>query len=78
MDATTYRYLKSQPNLLEFIRQQPNWYRYLSRDGMVRVQELEREAKIFHGKTLSQRLDRINHQVNMASMLINVADLLKD
>lgn len=78
MDQTTYFYLKQQPKLMEFIRQRPIWYRYLSREGATRIPELEKEAKIFYGQTLSQRLNRINDQVEMASTLINLANLLKD
>ncbi len=78
MDRTTYLYLKQQPKLVEFVRQRPIWYRYLSRDGATRISELEKEAKIFYGQTLSQRLNRMNDQVEMASTLINLANLLKD
>ncbi|MHA6251404.1 YlbE-like family protein [Oceanobacillus sp. CAU 1775] len=78
MDATTLQFLSNNPKLLEFIRHEPYWYRYLSRDGLKRVNELEREAKVFYGKTLAQRMDRVNNQLEMASMLINMADLLKD
>ena len=78
MDAYTYYYLKEQPKLLEFIRYEPIWYRYLSRDGAARLSELEREAKIFYGQTLPQRLKRINQQMQMASMFIHAAELLKD
>ena len=56
----------------------PIGYRHLSRDGLKRVNELENAAKVFYGKTLSQRMDRVNNQLQMASMLINMADLLKD
>ncbi|WP_405102428.1 YlbE-like family protein [Oceanobacillus sp. FSL H7-0719] len=78
MDRATYNYIKQQPKLVEFMRQRPIWYRYLSRDGATRIPELEKEAKVFYGQTLSQRLNRVNDQVQMASMLINLANLLKD
>ena len=78
MDSTTIQYLANNPKLQEFIRYEPHWYRHLSRDGLKRVNELENAAKVFYGKTLSQRMDRVNNQLQMASMLINMADLLKD
>lgn len=78
MDSSTYQYLSNQPKLLEFIRHNPHWYRYLSRDGLTRRTELEREAKIFFGQTLTQRVERVNQRIQMASMLMNVAELLKD
>lgn len=78
MDLATYQFIQGQPKLLEFVRNNPIWYRYLLRDGIKRIPELEKEAKIFYGQTFSGRLNRINDQVQMASMLINVANILKD
>lgn len=78
MDNMTYLYLRNRPELLKFMRQHPIWYRYLMRDGVNRLPELEKEAKIFYGQTFSGRLDRVNNQVQMASMLINLANILKD
>lgn len=78
MESAIYQYLRTKPELLEFMRHQPIWYRYLSRDGAKRLAELEKEANIFYGKTFSGRLSRVNDQVQMASMLINVANMLKD
>lgn len=78
MERAIYLYLREQPKLLEFIRQEPRWYRYLLRDGAKRLPELEKEAKVFYGQTFSGHLNRVNDQVQMASMLINVANILKD
>ncbi|MCM3742251.1 YlbE-like family protein [Oceanobacillus luteolus] len=78
MDLATYQYLQNNPRALEFIRLNPIWYRYLSRDGVKRTQDLEKEVKIFFGQTFSGRLNRMNDQVQMASMLIQVANILKD
>lgn len=78
MDIATIQYLANNPTLQEFIRYEPYWYRQLSRDGLKRVNELEKASKVFYGKTLSQRVDRVNNQLQMASMLINMADMLKD
>jgi hypothetical protein len=78
IEPRIYAYLQENPKMLDFIRQQPIWYRYLSRDGASRIPELEKEAKRFHGQTWSGRLNRMNEQVQMASMLINVANILKD
>lgn len=78
MDLETYQYLRTNPRLLEYIRQHPIWYRYLSRDGIKRLEALEKEAKVFYGQTISGRLHRVNEQVQMASMLINLTNILKD
>jgi len=78
MDARTYQYLADNKKLFAFIRQEPYWYRHLSRHGLERIPELEKEAKKFYGQTMSQRMERINQQIHMASILMNVADMLKD
>ncbi|GGN49131.1 YlbE-like family protein [Oceanobacillus indicireducens] len=78
MEQAVYLYLREQPKLLEFIRRQPIWYRYLLREGAKVLPELEKEAKVFYGQTFSGRLNRVSDQVQMASMLINVANILKD
>lgn len=78
MEPVIYHYLRTNPELLEFIRQNPVWYRYLGRDGRGRMNDLEKEAKIFYGQTFSGRLNRVNDRVQMASMLINVANILKN
>lgn len=78
MEQTIYLYLRGQPKLLEFIRREPIWYRYLLREGAKLLPELEKEAKVFYGQTFTGRLNRVSDQVQMASMLINVANILKD
>ncbi|GGH72285.1 hypothetical protein GCM10010978_09080 [Compostibacillus humi] len=77
MDASTYQYLLSKPELLHFIRQEPVWYRYLSRDPDS-LALMEKEAKIFFGKTVSQRLGKMNRQVQMVHMLLQLANAMKD
>lgn len=77
MHRDTYHYLKSQPQLLHFVRANPIWYRYLMRDPY-RITDLEKEAKVFYGKTLSQRLEKVNHQIQMVQLLVNLSGLMKD
>ncbi|MFC3040221.1 YlbE-like family protein [Virgibacillus xinjiangensis] len=77
MDPYTYHYLESRPDLLHFIRYNPVWYRYLSRNPQ-RIREMEKEAKFFHGKTLPQKLEKMNQQVQMAGMMLQFAEAMKD
>ncbi|SFB18619.1 YlbE-like protein [Lentibacillus halodurans] len=77
MQANAYQYLKENPKLAHFVRLNPVWYRYLSRDPD-RVQELEKASKQFYGKTLFQQVDKIGNHVQMVNMLINFADVMKD
>ncbi|HLR40676.1 MAG TPA: YlbE-like family protein [Virgibacillus sp.] len=77
MHALSYAHLRAHPELAKFVRYNPMWYRYLSRDAN-RLGELEKEAKIFYGKTFSQRLEKMNSQVQTISMLIQFAETMKD
>ncbi|MGM8364245.1 YlbE-like family protein [Virgibacillus sp. W0181] len=77
MDLNSYTYLKENPHLLQFVRYQPIWYRYITRDP-TRIYQLEKEAKLFYGKTFSQRLGQMNEQLQMAHMLISFAEAMKD
>lgn len=77
MQAFTYQFLQQNPKLAHFVRFNPIWYRYLTREPE-RVQELERASKQFYGKTFSQQVDKIGNHVQMANMLINLGGAMKD
>lgn len=77
MEEQVYRYLAANPPFARFVRYNPMWYRYLSREPE-RVFDIEKEAKKFYGKTFPQRMDRLNNQVQMAGMLMQFANALKD
>ncbi|MFS0672325.1 YlbE-like family protein [Ornithinibacillus sp. 179-J 7C1 HS] len=77
MNKEIYTYLRTRPELINFIRHNPEWYRYLSRDPN-RVSEIEMEAKRFYGKTISQKLEKVNQNVQMVGMLLQFAEMMKD
>ncbi|MBB5172203.1 YlbE-like family protein [Texcoconibacillus texcoconensis] len=64
-------YLQQHPDLRRFIRQHPFWYRRLSRDPD-RLQEMTMEARRFYGKTFSQRIDRLQQQIDSAAMMMEM------
>ncbi|WP_404452484.1 YlbE-like family protein [Virgibacillus necropolis] len=69
-----YHYLKSEPNLLRFVRHNPVWYRYLSRDPS-RIMEIEKEAKKFYGKTWPQQFEKASNKLSMMKMLVQLATM---
>lgn len=77
MDPSVLQYLEKNESLLFFVRYHPIWYRYLSRDPD-RIQELEKEAKKFYGKTFSQRIEQFGNNIQMLSMMMQFAGALKD
>lgn len=77
MNEEVYLYLKSQPKLINFVRNNPVWYRYLTRDPK-RIIELEQASREFYGKTFTQRLDNFSSQMQMVHMLIKFSGIIKD
>ncbi|MFZ3579390.1 YlbE-like family protein [Virgibacillus sp. DJP39] len=74
MDINCYHFLKSDQTLLKFVRYNPIWYRYLTRDPS-RIDEVEKEAKKFYNKTFPQQVERANSQLSMMKMLIEFANM---
>lgn len=68
MHPVIYHDLKNDQELLVFIRNQPIWYRYLSRDPL-QWEAFKQEAKKWHGKTLRQRTEKLSNQVKMLHLL---------
>ncbi|RXI98132.1 hypothetical protein DS745_17450 [Anaerobacillus alkaliphilus] len=64
-------YINQRPEIKQFIRHNPIWYRYLARDPQS-ITQLENEVKVFQGKTLPQKLDRFQSNLNMALMLFDM------
>lgn len=72
MDTETRIMLRERPELIRFIRVHPQWYRYLAREP-ASFSDLEREAKVYYGKTLPQRVERIGNQLQMLRLLAGMA-----
>ncbi|WP_186577575.1 YlbE-like family protein [Aquibacillus kalidii] len=77
MQPSVYQFLQTRPELLRFIRLNPMWYRHLTRNPN-RLDELEKEAKYFYGQTVPQKIERVSNQIQMVSMLIQMAGTMKD
>ncbi|WP_164669117.1 YlbE-like family protein [Virgibacillus doumboii] len=77
MQASVYQYLQQNPRLANFVRYNPEWYRYLSRNPYS-LYEMEKEAKKFYGKTIPQQVEKIGNQVQMVNMLVQFAGAMKD
>ncbi|TQS75673.1 hypothetical protein DX933_05210 [Ornithinibacillus gellani] len=77
MDHRVHAYLTVHPDLKTFVRHHPIWYRYLSRDPE-RMFELEKEAKVYFGKTIPQRMNKWNDRIHMLGMLFQFVEAMKD
>ncbi|SFD82934.1 YlbE-like protein [Lentibacillus persicus] len=77
MQASVHNYLQQNPKYAHFVRLNPIWYRYLTREPS-RVNELEKASRYFYGETFSQKVDKIGSHVQMLNMLINFTEIMKD
>ncbi|KGP92034.1 hypothetical protein N780_00080 [Pontibacillus chungwhensis BH030062] len=77
MQPGVYQYLNNRPDLINFIRQNPKWYRKITRDPGV-LPNMEEEAKYFFGKTTSQKMERMTNQLQMVQMLMQMAQAMKE
>lgn len=73
MEPECYEYLIRKKDLIRFIRRNPEWYRYLMREPD-RVFEMERIAKEYFGKTITQRIDRVQQNIQMVQFLMQMVN----
>lgn len=74
MRREVQQYLRSRPDLSFFVRMNPAWYRRLSRSPY-QWAELEQEAKVFYGKTFSQKAERFSQQLKTANFMLGLAQV---
>ncbi|CQR47813.1 hypothetical protein BN1058_02144 [Paraliobacillus sp. PM-2] len=77
MEPSIYQQIKNNPSLLYYIRHDPTWYRTLSRDPTT-LSDMEKEAKLYQGKTIPQRVERISEQMRLLGMFLQMASTMKD
>jgi hypothetical protein len=66
-----YSYLEQQKELKTFIREQPQWYRKLSRNPH-EINVLEVSALHHYKKTIPHQVEKFSNGVQMASMMISM------
>ncbi|MFC0558731.1 YlbE-like family protein [Halalkalibacter alkalisediminis] len=71
MRADIQQLLFERPELRQYIRQHPNWYRKLSRDPS-QVPLLEKEANQFYGRTLPQRVEKVQNSLGLVMMMMEM------
>lgn len=71
MRVEVYQMIKNKPELHHFLRLHPSWYRKLSRNPHA-IYDMEREARLFYGRTFPQRMDRLQENVSLAMAMIEM------
>jgi hypothetical protein len=71
MRKDVYNYLEQNKELQSFIREQPIWYRKLTRDPS-QLQAMEIAALHYYKKTIPHQVEKISNGVQMASMMMTM------
>ncbi|MGG3562039.1 YlbE-like family protein [Neobacillus rhizosphaerae] len=70
-------YLENQKDLKKFVREQPYWYRKLSRNPYD-LQSLEIASLHYYKKTIPHQVEKFSNSVQMASMMYSMFQAMKN
>ncbi|MBI0578368.1 YlbE-like family protein [Neobacillus cucumis] len=77
MRKDVLEYLGGQKELKQFIREQPLWYRKLGRNPYD-IQSLEIASLHYYKKTIPHQVEKFSNSVQMASMMLNMFQSMKN
>ncbi|MFZ0443439.1 MAG: YlbE-like family protein [Bacillus sp. (in: firmicutes)] len=77
MRIDVYTYLQKNRELIEFLREQPIWYRKLSRDPS-QIEKLEIAALHYYQKTIPHQIEKFSNGVQMASMMVSMFKIMNE
>ena len=77
MRKDVLEYLESQKDLKQFVREQPQWYRKLSRNPYD-VKSLEVASIHYFRKTIPDQVEKFSNGVQMASMMYSMFQAMKN
>ncbi len=77
MDQAIYKQIRSDSDMLYFLRQHPMWYRLLARDPYS-VDQFHKEVRIYYGKTVPQRIEKVKNQLEMIDLIVALSKAMKD
>lgn len=73
MDLYTINYIKNNPLVYNYLRENPEWYKALNRDG-ANIKKVEALSKKYYHQTPEDKIKKITQTI---SMLNNFLDVLK-
>lgn len=76
MRRDVLEYLERQKDLKQFVREQPHWYRKLSRNPYD-LQSLEVASLHYYKKTIPDQVEKFSNSVQMASMMYAMFQAMK-
>ncbi|WP_042356364.1 YlbE-like family protein [Bacillus rubiinfantis] len=77
MRSEVLQYIGRQQELKRFIREQPIWYRKLSRNPYD-LEALEVASLHYYKKTIPHQVEKFSHGVQMASMMYSMFLAMKN
>lgn len=77
MRREVLEYLENQKDLKQFVREQPQWYRKLSRNPYD-LQSLEVASLHYYKKTIPDQVEKFSNSVQMASMMYHMFQAMKN
>jgi hypothetical protein len=77
MRKDVYLYLQKNKELLDFLHEQPIWYRKLGRDPS-QLRNLEIAALHYYQKTIPHQIEKFSQGVQMASMMVSMFKIMNE
>jgi hypothetical protein len=77
MRKEVLEYLERQRDLKQFVREQPKWYRKLSRNPYD-LESLEIESLHYYKKTIPHQIEKFSNGVQMAQMMFSMFQAMKN
>jgi hypothetical protein len=71
MRKDTLDYLESKEKLKQFVRENPNWYRKLTRNPQD-IKSVELAAKNYFKQTIPYKVEKISDSIQFASMMMEM------
>ncbi|MFJ5713432.1 YlbE-like family protein [Neobacillus sp. NPDC093127] len=76
MRREVLEYIGQQKDLKQFLREQPHWYRKLSRNPYD-IQSLEVASLHYYKKTIPDQVEKFSSGVQMANMMYQMFQVMK-
>lgn len=71
MDLFTINYIKNNPLIYNYLRENSHWYKELNRGSDI-LKQLEEEAKKAYKQTPEDKIEKLSHNIELLSTFIDV------
>lgn len=70
MDIKLINYIKSNPLMYSYLRENSSWYKYLNRGQYIK--EFEEEAKKYYKVTPEEKIKKLSRNIDLIASFIDV------